>query len=185
MGYVSTNVEGSESAFFNTPPPQQQAAAGAAASSSAAAAGGGNTQQQQAQEDEVEENLPSTIQDLIERPHLDNNEEAIAAAAAPMVDDDNEPAPENQPNPNETVDDIFSGWYHSGINVPFHVFAMKEPDYVMSLISTYRTNSQDGYKETWWDWKENGATKNKSFAYPEVVHNHFKHRHAVDNHNAR
>ena len=66
--YVSTDVEGPESAFFNTPPPQQQAAACAAAASSAAAAGGGNTQQQQAQEDKVEENLPSTIQDLIERP---------------------------------------------------------------------------------------------------------------------
>ena len=72
--YVSTNVEGPESAFFNTPPPQQQAAACAAAASSAAAAGGGNTQQQQAQEDKVEENLPSTIQDLIEWPHLDNDE---------------------------------------------------------------------------------------------------------------
>ena len=108
--YVSSNVEGPESAFFNTPPPQQQAAAGAAAASSAAAAGGGNTQQQQAREDEVEENLPSTIQDLIEQPHLDNDKEAIATAAAPMVDDDNEPALENQPNPNETVDDIFSGW---------------------------------------------------------------------------
>ena len=113
--YVSTNVEGPESAFFNTPPPQQPAATGAAAASSAAAAGGGNTQQQQAQEDEVEENLPSIIQDLIEWPHLENDEEAIAAVAAPMVDDDNEPALENQPNPNETVDDIFSGWYQSGI----------------------------------------------------------------------
>ena len=113
--YVSTDVEELESAFFNTPPPQQQAAAGAAAASSAAAAGGGNTQQQQAQEDEVEENLPFTIQDLIERPHLDIDEEAITAPAAPMVDDNNEPAPENQHNPNKTVDDIFSGWYHSGI----------------------------------------------------------------------
>ena len=39
----------------------------------------------------------------------------MATAAASMVDDDNEPAPENQPNPNETADDIFSGWTHSGI----------------------------------------------------------------------
>ena len=109
-------MEGPESAFFNTLPPQQQTAAGAAAASAAAAAGGGNTQQQQqAQEDEVEENLPSTIQDLIERPHLDNDKEAISAVAPPMVDDDNEPALENQPNLNETVDDIFSGWYHCGI----------------------------------------------------------------------
>ena len=33
-------------------------------------------------------------------------------------------------------------------DVPFHVFAMKEPDYVMSLMSTYGTNARDGYKET-------------------------------------
>ena len=33
-------------------------------------------------------------------------------------------------------------------DVPFHVFAMKEPDYVMSLMSTYGTNSQEGFKET-------------------------------------
>ena len=32
-------------------------------------------------------------------------------------------------------------------DVPFHVLAMKEPDYVMSLMSTYGTNAQDGYKE--------------------------------------
>jgi Transposase IS4 len=29
-------------------------------------------------------------------------------------------------------------------NVPFHVFGMKEPDYVMQLMSTYGTNEQDG-----------------------------------------
>ena len=33
-------------------------------------------------------------------------------------------------------------------DVPFHVFAMKEPDYVMSLMSTYGTNSWEGFKET-------------------------------------
>ena len=33
-------------------------------------------------------------------------------------------------------------------DVPFHVFAMKEPDYVMSLMSTYGMNVRDGYKET-------------------------------------
>ena len=39
----------------------------------------------------------------------------VASAAAPMVDDDNEPAPENRTTNGETVDDIFSGWKHSGI----------------------------------------------------------------------
>ena len=32
--------------------------------------------------------------------------------------------------------------------IPFHVYAMKEPDYVMSLMSTYRTNNRDNGKET-------------------------------------
>ena len=33
-------------------------------------------------------------------------------------------------------------------DVPVHVFAMKEPDYVMSLMSTYGTNSWEEFKET-------------------------------------
>ena len=47
--------------------------------------------------------------------HLDNDDAAVAAAAVPMVDDDNESAPENYPVANETVGDIFSDWSHSGI----------------------------------------------------------------------
>ena len=31
---------------------------------------------------------------------------------------------------------------------------MEEPDYVMSLISTYGTNDREKGKETWRDWKE-------------------------------
>ena len=38
----------------------------------------------------------------------------VAGAAAPMVDDDNEPAPENVPVVAEHSNDIFSGWEHSG-----------------------------------------------------------------------
>ena len=33
-------------------------------------------------------------------------------------------------------------------NIPFHVYTMKEPDYVMSLMSTYGTNDHDNVKET-------------------------------------
>ena len=70
-------------------------------------------------------------------------------------------------------------------DVPFHVFAMKEPDYVMSLMSTYGTNVWDGYNETRREWNDNGVTRMKSFHYPEVVHNHFQNRHSVDDHNAK
>ena len=40
---------------------------------------------------------------------------AASTAAAPMVDDDNnKPVPENHPNPNEAVGNIFGEWGHSG-----------------------------------------------------------------------
>ena len=57
------------------------------------------------------------IQDLMERSvgAMDVEEIGVASAAAQMVDDDNEPTPENHPSNGETVDDIFSGWTHSGI----------------------------------------------------------------------
>ena len=65
----------------------------------------------------VPEDLPTVIQDLMDRGvgTMDVEEIGVASAAAPMVDDDNEPAPENRLSNGETVDDIFSGWTHSGI----------------------------------------------------------------------
>ena len=33
-------------------------------------------------------------------------------------------------------------------DVPFHIYSMKEPDYIMLLMSTYETNSRDSEKET-------------------------------------
>ena len=63
------------------------------------------------------EDLPMVIQDLLERGigAMDVEEMGVASAAAPMVDNDNEPAPENHPSHSEMVDDIFSGWTHLGI----------------------------------------------------------------------
>ena len=34
-------------------------------------------------------------------------------------------------------------------------------------------------------WKEDGVTKTTKFKYPEVVHNHYKYWHMVDDHNVR
>ena len=39
----------------------------------------------------------------------------VAAGAAPMVDDDNEPTPENVPVAAKAVNNIFSGSEHSGV----------------------------------------------------------------------
>ena len=67
--------------------------------------------------------------------------------------------------------------------VPFHVYAMKEPDYVMSLMSMYGTNLRSG-KETCCEWVDSDRTKKTTkFNYPEVVGNHFLYRHSVDDHN--
>ena len=64
-------------------------------------------------------------------------------------------------------------WAGTLDNIPFHVYAMKEPDYVMSLMSTYVTNDCDNGKETRHDWKEGGTMKSLTSKYPEVFHNHF------------
>ena len=68
--------------------------------------------------------------------------------------------------------------------VPFHVYAMKEPDYMMSLMSMYGTNQHSGKETTceWVDGKVETAKKTK-FNYPEVVGNHFLYQHSVDDHN--
>ena len=74
-------------------------------------------QQQQAQQNDVEEELPAAIQEVIGCGNLENDDAAAAATAAPMVDDDNELVPENLPNPNEAVGNIFGEWGHSRICV--------------------------------------------------------------------
>ena len=48
---------------------------------------------------------------------------------------------------NKEVGDMDS-WAGKLDSVPFHIYSMKEPDYVMSLTSTYGTNSRDSGKET-------------------------------------
>ena len=63
-------------------------------------------------------------------------------------------------------------WKGNMDEVPFHVYAMKEPDYVMSPMSTYGMNLRNGKEQ-----------KRKKFQYPEVVGNHFMYCHSVDDHN--
>lgn len=70
--------------------------------------------------------------------------------------------------------------------VPFHVFAMKEPDYTMKIMSTYGTNERNENHRTRRVYKdENNKLVSTLFNYPEVISNHFKFRHAVDDHNGR
>ena len=62
---------------------------------------------------------------------------------------------------------------------------MKEPDYVMKLISSYGSNElQFDYlaKRT---YLQDSKVVAKDFYYLEVVSNHLKYRHTVDDHNAK
>ena len=78
-----------------------------------------------------------------------------------------------------------NSWKGTMEKVPFHVYAMKEPDYIMSLMSTYGTN-QHSCKETTCEWVDgSGNSQNIKFNYPEVVGNHFLYCHSVDDHNTK
>lgn len=65
----------------------------------------------------------------------------------------------------------------------FHVFCMKEEDYVMKIMSTYGALKQIEEGKTQRSVTENGQRVNKSFYYTEPFFNHFKFRHQVDDHN--
>ena len=68
--------------------------------------------------------------------------------------------------------------------VQFHLLCMREPDDIMSLMSTYGTMERFEEEKNC-SWKEDDVTKTARLKYPEVVHNHYKDRHMVDDHNAR
>ena len=76
-----------------------------------------------------------------------------------------------------------NSWKGSMEEVPFHVYAMKEPDYVMSLMSTYGTSQRNG-KETTREWVDgSGNSQKNKFNYPQVVGNHLLYQHSIDDHN--
>jgi Transposase IS4 len=68
--------------------------------------------------------------------------------------------------------------------VPFTIFGMKEEKYVLMMMSTYGTPRRIG-KNTGRNIMVNRTRQNIKFQYPEVVANHYRYRHAVDDHNAR
>ena len=115
---VVVDIEGPAETFFNQPQPADAAAPPAAAGATDQAqqqqqqGGGGNDEGEEGAEE-----LPLVIQEILARGgnYLDADDYMVAGAAAPMVDDDNEPAPENVPVAAEHSNDIFSGWEHSGI----------------------------------------------------------------------
>jgi hypothetical protein len=51
---------------------------------------------------------------------------------------------------------------------------MKEPDFVMTIMSTYGTLEANGKVTSHVCVDENGVKRKKSFPYMEVIHNHYK-----------
>jgi hypothetical protein len=73
---------------------------------------------------------------------------------------------------------------HDGVD--FDIFAMKEPDYTMMLVSTYGSLVvKDGQKQSHRKWQSNSASYTATFKYTETFGNHFNYRGAVDDHNNR
>lgn len=68
-------------------------------------------------------------------------------------------------------------------NTPFHVVCLKEPNYVMSLMTTYGTLAAVGDDKPR-SWVEAGQKRQKTIRYPEVIYNHFQYRDSVDANNS-
>ena len=67
--------------------------------------------------------------------------------------------------------------------VPFHIHAVKEPDYSMMLMSTYGMTLRMGVMKRQHHTVE-GVKKVVEFQYPEIVHNHYKFCDMIENHNS-
>ena len=65
-----------------------------------------------------------------------------------------------------------------------YLFRMKEPDYVMQIMSTYGTLQKKG-PEKKRHYEVDGEKEVKMFFYPEVVHNHYAYCDMIDNHNSQ
>ena len=67
-------------------------------------------------------------------------------------------------------------------DIPFHIFVMKKPDYMMKLMSTYGTNELQLDHLLRRTYIPIIKKVTKDFHYPEIVSNHFKYRHTIDDH---
>jgi hypothetical protein len=68
--------------------------------------------------------------------------------------------------------------------IPYNIWCMKEPDYVMRMMATGRALlADDNCKEVTRNWIKSGAEKTKKFQYTKLFDWHFNYRHAVDDHN--
>ena len=69
-------------------------------------------------------------------------------------------------------------------NVPYDIYCMKEPDYVIKIMSTYGgLFEKDGQKTSERKFKVGGEDNVVTFKYKIPFSNHFDYRHIVDDHN--
>lgn len=73
--------------------------------------------------------------------------------------------------------DCWNGKYDE---VDVMIVCMKEPDYVLSIMTTYGTLNRVGDDK----YRVDAAKRMKKLKYPEVIHNHYTYRDAVDANNS-
>ena len=95
--------------------------------------------------------------------------------------------------PGELIDDHFSDKEVGSTDslkgkidgVHYDIFCMKEPEYVMKIMSTYGgLLVNDNQKESVRRYKVDGEEEECRFQYTMPFSNHFDYRHIVDDHNA-
>ena len=69
-------------------------------------------------------------------------------------------------------------------SIPFYLYGMKDPNYVMQIMATYGALEEKGQDKKR-NYIEDRNKKVTSFIYPEVEHNHYAYRDMIDNHNSQ
>jgi hypothetical protein len=68
--------------------------------------------------------------------------------------------------------------------IPYNLWGIKEPNYVMRMMATGGPNSADeSCKTTTCTWKRGNEKISTTFQYPRPFDWHFRYWHAVDDHN--
>ena len=70
---------------------------------------------------------------------------------------------------------------------PFHVFCLKEPDFICKIMATHTSENRVDDHNTRRSWVDpvTKETRSKEFKYTEVFSLHYRYRHQIDDHNNR
>ena len=115
--YVSVDIEGAQDMLLVEATPAAATVPAADGDGVDGRQDGGNNNNDDNDNNE-QEIMPDIVQEMMERGgnNMDFDGVVVAAHSLPMVDNDNEPALENEPAADGALlDDIFSGLGHSGV----------------------------------------------------------------------